>query len=246
MARDFYELFKIRKPIIGMIHLAGQGEQEIIKRALQEVGLYAREGLSGAIVEDYHCGNIGIMNLVLGEISSRKPEGFEVGVNYLRNPFFSLKLAKDHGFNFVQIDVIAGNYQESSFNESEYEKVRNLFPDVSVLGGVNSIDDSNLKNDLEDAVKRAEAIVVTGEETGVETPHEKIAKFRGIIGQNFPLIVGSGLNPRNAYEQLVVADGAIVGSSLKSKNDTYQHVVQRRVKELMKVVKVVRNLEEIL
>ena len=68
-------------------------------------------------------------------------------------------------------------------------------------------------------MERADAIVVTGEGTGIETSIEKILQFREIIG-DFPLIVGAGVTPDNAHEQLENTDGVIVGSSLKPFNQT--------------------------
>ena len=87
---------------------------------------------------------------------------------------------------------------------------------------------------------RADAIVVTGAGTGKETPLRKIQDFRRIIGDH-PLIVGAGLIPDNAYDQLSIADGAIVGSSLKMQNDTRMPVDRSRIRDLMAVVTDVRS-----
>jgi len=50
----FRELFFTEKPIIGMIHLAGERGNGKIKRALKELCVYEEEGVGGAIIEDYH------------------------------------------------------------------------------------------------------------------------------------------------------------------------------------------------
>ncbi|MDD5192131.1 MAG: hypothetical protein PHH54_00860 [Candidatus Nanoarchaeia archaeon] len=49
----FEKLFSVRKPIIGMIHLAGKKEEKV-ERALEELMIYQEEGVNGAIIEDYH------------------------------------------------------------------------------------------------------------------------------------------------------------------------------------------------
>ena len=59
----------------------------------------------------------------------------------------------------------------------------------------------------------ADAIIVTGTHIGVETPMEIIKRVKAVT--NLPVIVGSGVKTANIKEQLAVADGAIVGSSLK-------------------------------
>jgi predicted TIM-barrel enzyme len=126
-----------------------------------------------------------------------------------------------------------------------YNKFRQEFQNIAVLGGVwpkyyTPVFNSNLENDLKQGVKRANAIVVTGSGTGKETPLEKIEEFRKIIG-NYPLIVGAGLNINNAYEQLSIADGAIVGSCLKYKEITEKRMDKIKVRDLMDVVREVRG-----
>ena len=83
-----------------------------------------------------------------------------------------------------------------------------------------------------------EAIVTTGDGTGIKTPIEKLRDFRRLIG-SYPLVVGAGVDSKNAYEQLSVADGAIVGSFLKN-GDTQKPVDRGRVNELMSEVRRLR------
>lgn len=59
----------------------------------------------------------------------------------------------------------------------------------------------------------ADAIIVTGSAIGVETPIDMIKKVKKVV--NIPVIAGSGVNAQNIDEQLNIADGAIIGSSLK-------------------------------
>ncbi len=71
---------------------------------------------------------------------------------------------------------------------------------------------------IEDSAKAAEscgadAIIVTGTHIGVETPIDIIKRVRNVT--KLPLIAGSGVKTSNIKEQLSIADGAIVGSSLK-------------------------------
>ena len=47
-------IFGIKKPVIGMIHLAGDGLNAKIDRALEELNIFDEEGINGAIIEDYH------------------------------------------------------------------------------------------------------------------------------------------------------------------------------------------------
>lgn len=59
----------------------------------------------------------------------------------------------------------------------------------------------------------ADAIIVTGSAIGVATPIEIIQRVKQVVG--IPVIAGSGVNAGNIAQQLRIADGAIIGSSLK-------------------------------
>jgi len=50
---QFRDLFQSKKPIIGMIHLAGRDKEERMQRALEELQLYQEEGVDGAIIGSY-------------------------------------------------------------------------------------------------------------------------------------------------------------------------------------------------
>ena len=62
--------------------------------------------------------------------------------------------------------------------------------------------------------KGADAIVVTGTVTGEPPTREQIQQAQEGSGRT-PVLIGSGLDTSNAPELLTVADGAIVGTSLK-------------------------------
>ena len=113
-----------------------------------------------------------------------------------------------------------------------------------ILGGVRFKYTTSSKNplekDLEEGMSRCDAIVTTGEGTGIETPIEKLRIFKNYLG-DFPLIIGAGLNTKNAYEQLQIAGGAIVGSSFKPNKNTRLPVDKYLVRELMDIIREVRK-----
>jgi len=230
-------------PILGMIHLAGDGPTDKVDRALEELAIFEKEGVDGAIIENYH-GRVDDVERTLKEIDKANTK-VVMGINILSNEFdLAFRLAKKYGAKFIQLDYIAGKYTSGELPVSSYMRYKQEHPDVVVLGGVwpkyyHPVNGSNLEADLIEGMKRAEAIVVTGKGTGKETPFDKIKSFRKSIGKH-PLIVGAGLNPENAYEQLSIADGAIVGSSLKIGYETENAVDKDQVRDLMKVVRKVR------
>lgn len=84
-------------------------------------------------------------------------------------------------------------------------------------------------------------MVVTGKVTGGATSLDDLWVARRALGL-YPLIVGSGLSPGNAREQLVIADGAIVGTALKTRGvRPDSHIDRRRCEKLMTVVEEIRR-----
>jgi len=220
------------KPIFAMIHLHGG-----VDRAIKEIDILQSEGVEGIIVENYH----GTTRDIIDTLKEIRGLDMLVGVNILPNEFHeSIHMASVYGADFVQLDFVSGSYKRNAtINEIELEAMRNRYPNIEILGGVHPkyyepVVGSILENDLGDGVKRCNAIVVTGSGTGKETPLDKIKEFRSIIG-DFPSIVGAGMDTTNMVEQLTIADGAIVGSSLKPYKRTQELINRDLVQELMEL-----------
>lgn len=237
MAKKFRELFPIKKPIIGMIHLAGRNKSERIDLALEEISIFEEEGVDGIIVEDYH-GSFRDVIDTLYEIQKRKVK-LSVGTNFLGNPYMGFELATKFRVEFVQFD----NVQTPGLNLKSYRDLRKQYPKISVIGGIRfkytSSTGNSLEDDLENGISRCEAVVTTGEGTGIETPLNKLREFKRIMGSH-PLIVGAGVTSKNVYNQLEIVDGAIVGSYFKNGN-TRNRIDRERVKDLMSEVRKLRD-----
>ncbi len=206
---NFYKVFGYKPPRIGMLHLSEKYTgKDPAPKALEELEIYEQGGFDVIIVENYHGSTDGVEK-VLQAIQERGTE-ITVGINILPNEYKNaFELAEKYDAKFIQLDYVAGKYQSDiELNVPFYEECRERHKDIAVLGGVwpkyyESIinTEEQLISDLKDAMKLADAIVVTGSGTGMETPIEKIQKFREII-DDFPLIVGAGVTPENAPQQL--------------------------------------------
>lgn len=236
-ADRFRNVFAQATPVIGMLHLAGA---DPVRRAIEELVIYEQEGISGAIVENYH-GDISDVERTLEAIAIRGTP-LRTGVNVLPNEFLiAYDLAKRYGASFIQLDHVAGTYTRGRLPARAYQDCRDAHSDILVLGGVwpkyyTPLPGSDLEADIRTGMARADAIVVTGMGTGKETPLEKLQEFRRIVGTSYPLIVGAGLRAGNARAQLHLADAAIVGSAFKPAGDTREQVERERVKSVMAAI----------
>ena len=62
----------------------------------------------------------------------------------------------------------------------------------------------------------SDGIIITGNWTGIEPNMEEIRLIKSAIEGHLPVLVGSGLNINNIQKLILLADGAIVGTSIKT------------------------------
>ena len=230
--QEFREVFPNKKSVIWMIHLAGNGAHEKLNRALEEIAIYDGEGVDGFIVENYHV-DISDVQSVLDAISRKRDASLIVGVNTLGSRLDYQWISK-YGIGFIQFD----NGLSPNISEPDYVKLRKEHPRVPILGGVRfkyqAKSGLSLAQEVAVARNKCDAIVTTGDGTGIETPLDKLRLFRELIG-DFPLVVGAGVTADNVYDQLQIGDAAIVGSYFKNGN-TEAEIDRRRVRDLMRIV----------
>ena len=78
----------------------------------------------------------------------------------------------------------------------------------------------------------ADAILVTGSETGAPVDEEEIERLRDVLDDT-PIVAASGVDVANAAEISRLVDGVIVGSSLKRGGRVDQPVDVERVRALV-------------
>lgn len=243
MPSPFLQLFAHPKPIVGVLHLKGETVQEKLERAKQEIKIYFDNGVDAVLVEDYF-GRMGDAERVLQHLQQAHSSRI-YGLNILDNFHRSYELALQWGARFIQVDSVCGHLTPEL--DQAYAVMiggYRALGQVLVLGGVRFKyqpvrSGRSLEEDLHLGIARCDALVVTGEGTGVETRLEKIQQFRAIIG-DFPLFVGAGVRPHNCIQQLMLADGAIVGSYFKDTQQDSGDVDANNVRELMELVQGLR------
>ncbi len=257
--KKFFE----EKKIIGMIHclpLPGTcgygGDMEKIRRqALDDARALEDGGVGAIIVENTNdspfavtmdpeqvCALAAIAALVRQEVSV--PVGIDASFcDYKAD----LAIALAVGADFVRIPVFVdtivnacGVIQPCCREVIKYRKALGiehiaLFCDVQVKHSYMMLDHISIEDSAALAeANGADAIIVTGKHTGLETPIDMIDRVKRVV--KVPVIAGSGFNKNNAAMQLGSLDGAIVGSAFKVGGVLTNPIQLQLVKETMAVV----------
>ncbi len=240
----FKKLFKVKKPVIGMIHLLPlvgylkhSGMKQVIDKALQDLKALEKGGINGVLVENDadqpHQVKVGpeivsAMTKVVGAVIERAK--VVVGVEVLLNdPEASLAIAKVTGAKFIRTDYFVDKMARAEYGGEmktdpkglmEYRKKIQaesvlVLTDVQVKHAQLLEFGKPIRKSVKQAVQAgSDGVIVTGSWTGVE-PNLSELKQAKLAAGNWPVLVGSGLSQTNAGQLLRVVDGAIVGSSLK-------------------------------
>ena len=184
---------------------------------------------------------IAAMTRVITEVTREVRIPF--GVNVLRNdPAGALAIAAATGAAFIRINVHTGAMlTDQGIIEGDAANTlrlrKSLAPDVLIFADhlvkhatpLGPVDEVQSARDLRDR-GLADAIIVSGRETGAEVDEARLASVRRAV--DAPILIGSGLTAENA-SRFADADGAIVGTSLKTNG-----VVDRaRVEQLVAVTR---------
>lgn len=242
------------RALFGMVHLGPlpgaplhRSMDEVLELALREARAIAAGGADGFVVENFgdrpfargrvEAETVAAMTRVIAEIAREVKLPF--GVNVLRNDALSaLGIAAATGAAFIRVNIHTGAMvtDQGIIEGDAYATLRKraaLAPDVLLFAdylvkhatplGEVSAKDLRLRG-------LADALIVTGVETGATADPSRLAELRASI--DAPLLLGSGLTAENA-SQFADADGAIAGTSL----ETDGVVDARRVEALVRAWK---------
>ncbi|MBI3384842.1 BtpA/SgcQ family protein [Candidatus Gottesmanbacteria bacterium] len=259
------DLFGKKKTLIGMVHLLPlpgaplfqNNFSQTIDRAVGEAKILEKAGFTAVLVENY--GDVPFakeavdeqtfqaMDEVLKKV--RAEVKLPIGVNVLRNDSLSaMKLAHQNGCQFIRVNVLSGGMltDQGVIEGKAYELLRlrkQLSSKVLILADVlvkhaiplGKIDVSAVARDT--AYRSlADALIVTGAETGKEAGLERLLAVKKAVPDR-PLLVGSGININNIHKYLAIADGAIVGTGLKIDNQTTSPISLEKARGLVEVLR---------
>ncbi|PIW37209.1 MAG: photosystem I assembly BtpA [Candidatus Kerfeldbacteria bacterium CG15_BIG_FIL_POST_REV_8_21_14_020_45_12] len=237
------DIFGTAKPVIGMVHLQPSvgypghpGMDNYIAHAVKTAKSLVKGGVHGILVENEFDRPHSItvspeVEACILEVTKAISSAVSVpvGVDVLLNDWrASLNIAKTAGCAFVRIDVFVdhvtckwGEIEPEADKIIEYREqigAENiaLFTDIQVKHKRMLNPEKLLTQSADEArAAGADAVIVTGAWTGEETPIENVKLVQKHL-PGFPVMIGAGITLDNIHEQFSVADGAIVGTSLKN------------------------------
>lgn len=254
------------KPAFGMVHLralpgtpAYDGDfQDIIDQALSEALTYVEAGMDGIILENMH--DLPYLNKEVGpEITAamtvaadrvRQAVDVPIGLQILAGANKeALAVAKAANLNFIRAEgfVFGHVADEGWINAQAGELLRyrkqidaedvQVFTDIKKKHSAHAITaDVDLIETAEAAAFfRSDGLVITGTSTGKTADLQSLQALRSQT--SLPVLVGSGITTENIASYFPIADGFIVGSSLKKEGRWNNAVDPQRVAELVTELK---------
>jgi len=255
------ELFSTEHPIIGVVHLQplpGSPRYEgslaaVADRAAADAQAYLDGGLDGLILENYGDlpffpgtvppETVAAMTTVAGQIARMTDR--PLGINVLRNDALSaLGIAMAAGAAFIRVNVLMGaSVTDQGLIQGQAHRLlrrrRELGAEVKIFADVlvkhaRPLGGGDAAGSARELLERglADVLIVTGPATGREPAGEELVRVKESAGES-PVLAGSGVRAENVSGILAVADGAIVGTSLKRDGRTENEVDIERVRALM-------------
>lgn len=265
----FATLFPGIKPVIAMVHLnpmpgtplydADAGIEGIYQGALKDL-----EALQAADVDAVMFGNendrpyelevdiatTSAMAFVIGRLRERIRKPF--GVNVLWDPDATVALAAATGAAFVR-EIFTGTYASDmgpwTPNAGRaMRRARSLDrKDLVILNNVSaefahSLDARPLPDRARSAVFSSipDAVLVSGAITGEAAKMHDLEGVKAALPDT-PVLANTGVKHATVAEVLKIADGCIVGSSLKVDGHTWNAVDPVRARDFMQIVKSTRG-----
>jgi len=253
---SFHDLFRRGKPLIGVLHLLplpgaplyDGAMQKVYDQALAELDVFRRHRLDSVIVENfrdmpYFPGRVPVETVAAMAALSReivRAADVPVGINVLRSDGeAAIAIAVASGAHYVRVNVhmgavvadqgvVQGSSQFSLRLRSVLRSRTLIFADVGVKHAA-PLAGRGLDIETRDLAERglADAVIVTGDRTGVETSLGDIETVKGAT--SLPVLVGSGATPENIGRMLPVVNGLIVGSYFKKDGAGHNLVDEGRV-----------------
>lgn len=263
------DVFGVRKPVIGMLHLlalpgdpsydAQSGVTGVVTRARRELEALQAGGVDGVLISNefslpYLTRTEPItaitMSRVIGELLPDISRPF--GVNVLWDAVASIDLAVATEAAFVR-EIFTGVYASDfglwDTNVGATERHRKHVEGSGIRMLYNIVPESSkylAERDLASITRttvftsKPDALCVSGAAAGAPTNSSTLSIVKD-NADDTPVFVNTGVRPDSLEELLAIADGAIVGTYFKQEGVFANAVDRHRVADLMLVARQFRD-----
>lgn len=269
MTAKFRSVFGDTKPVIAMVHLgalpgsplydAKLGLKGLISAARNDLDALQKAGVDAVMFGNENdrpyafkvdIASTATMAAIIGELKSEIRIPF--GVNVLWDPMSTIALAAATGASFVR-EIFTGTYASDmgpwTPDAGTSMRYRNSLDreDCAMLYNVSaefaySLDQRPLADRARSAVFSSipDAILVSGAITGEAARMEDLEAVKKVL-PDIPVLANTGVKHATVADVLKIADGCIVGSSLKIDGHTWNAVDPERAKTFMQKARAARG-----
>jgi uncharacterized protein len=263
-----HRLFGVDKPIIAMLHLPAMpgrprhdrvaGMDHLVNTVGRDIDVLQRAGVDGFLFcnEADLPYQIGVgpevaagMAAVIGQVRSTVMLPF--GVNLVWDPLASLAVARATGASFVR-EVFTGVFESDlglmhpDFGEIAAYRERigagsvalfsNITPEFASTVGTRSV----AERARSATYLGVDAILISGQITGTSTSVRELLEAKTAV-PDMPVLANTGVREDTVDEILAIADGVLVGTSLKRDGVTWNEVEPDRAGRFMAAVQRIRG-----
>jgi membrane complex biogenesis BtpA family protein len=268
MTMSLERRFGTPKPVIAMLHFPGlpgrpRHNRELGRSHLVDVVGRDLETLQGAGVDGVlFCNENDIpyqlvvgpeipaaMAAVIGELRASVRVPF--GVNILWDAKATLAVARATGATFIR-EVLTGVFESdlgliapsigdlagyrTAIGADDVALFDNISPEFSSVLGTRTIGDRARSAEF----LGVDAILISGPAAGVPFAMSDLSAAKAAV-PDLPVFANTGVSADRLEEILAVADGVIVGTSLKVDGDTWSRVDPARAERLMDTARAIRS-----
>nr|WP_122012332.1 BtpA/SgcQ family protein [Maliibacterium massiliense] len=262
------ELFGVKKPVIAMCHLQPMpgdpyydkdgGMRKVIDCARRDLMALQEGGVDGVMFSNefsmpyltqVRTETVACMARIIGELKQEITVPY--GVNCLWDPIASLDLAVAVDASFIR-EIITGVYasdfglwntnvgatvrHKMAIGAENVRMLYNIVPEAASYLGARDVVDiarSTVFNN------RPDALCISGLTAGRSTDTQVLSRVKEAV-PGAVVLCNTGCNKDNVAQQLSIADGAVVATTLK-KDGVFENAVDvERVRAFMDAVRVLR------
>ncbi len=269
MTGNFRRTFGEGKPVIGMVHLGAlpgsplydqaRGLAGLVSAAAKDLAALQAAGFDAVMFGnendrpyefDVDRASTAAAANVIGRLRGEITVPF--GVNMLWDPMSTIALAAATGADFVR-EIFTGTYASDmgpwTPDAGKAMRYRNRLgrEDLAMLYNVSaefahSLDQRPLPDRARSAAFSSipDAVLVSGQITGEAAAITDLEAVKAVL-PGTPVLANTGVKHETVADVLRVADGCIVGSSLKVDGDTWNAVDPERAAEFMRLARAARG-----